>query len=170
MQREARTLANALCCATVLALGCGREPDAPAQEVSGSAATAEDKLAQEPAPSEDEPAPEKPPAVVEVAAATIATEGHPTLVETLSAARCQRELRCGNVGADKAHITLTACRASVATSWRRELNRYRCDGEIERDGLRTCLEDIQKVECAKSFDTLRPIATCKLGSLCLAQR
>lgn len=119
---------------------------------------------------EDSALPQASPLAVIPVAANIASRGNSTLVETLSAARCQRELRCERVGTDKEHASLTACREQIALSWREELNRYACDGEVDREALGACMQDIQQVECGKPFETLKPIASCKLTALCGTRR
>jgi hypothetical protein len=165
MQRRTWELAGTLC--LTWALGCDGGADARvASEKAPAVATPAAKVAAPPPPSEQ---PDAQAHVVEVTAAAIATKGHPALVEMLSAARCQRELRCERVGADKEHASLTACRASIATAWTNELNRYRCEGEIDREAISVCMQQIQKVDCAKPFESLKPLATCKLATLCPAR-
>jgi hypothetical protein len=165
--RRTGVLAGTLWVST-MALGCGGGADAHAKTEKSPAAAAPAAKVQPPPPVRDEP--DAAARVVEVTAAAIATKGNPTLVETLSAARCQRELRCGKVGEDKEHPSLTACRASIATTWTHELNRYRCESEIDRAALSACMQDVQKVDCAKPFESLKSIATCKLGTLCPLSR
>jgi hypothetical protein len=104
-------------------------------------------------------------------------------IQVLVAARCTRELRCGNVGPSKYFTTFDACGLEVAKYMRHELEAEPCPSGIERSALDTCVEKLRADACPdagppqisvmrrrpvpRSIEALGRLATCPTRELCL---
>jgi hypothetical protein len=108
--------------------------------------------------------------LVGVSVTTIATHGHPTVVESIARARCDREFRCGNVADDKTFATTEQCLSSVASAWRDDLNRYECPGGIDQEELDECMREIRNEDCRNPFDSLERLVACRSSDICIATR
>jgi hypothetical protein len=108
--------------------------------------------------------------VVGVSVTTIAVRGNPGVVEGIANARCEREQRCGNIGADKGHLSLDACRNKIAMDWKDDLNRYECPGGIVQRELDECLQEIRNEDCNNPFDKLERVIACRVSDICISSR
>jgi hypothetical protein len=87
-------------------------------------------------------------------------------VHAIAKARCEREGRCENVGADKNYASLDACVAKIEHEWAGDLNKYECPHGIVQSELDQCLADVRAEECGNPFDTLSRIAQCDADDIC----
>jgi hypothetical protein len=87
-------------------------------------------------------------------------------IDRLAAARCDREVRCNNVGADNKYDSRDHCLSSVKASMRGELNQWDCAGGIHTQQLDECLNAIQKEDCGNPIDTVGRLVACRSGDLC----
>jgi len=87
-------------------------------------------------------------------------------VAEITTARCDREARCGNIGAGSRYSDSEACRARVRMDWTTELSAFECPGGIETDELDECLQAIRTEDCANPFDTLSRVVACRSGDIC----
>ncbi|AUX23799.1 uncharacterized protein SOCEGT47_043290 [Sorangium cellulosum] len=87
-------------------------------------------------------------------------------VDSIVAARCDREARCNNIGADREYANRDACDSSVRSEWRDELTFGECPGGIDAKELNECLEAIRDEECGSPLDTLGRLAACRASDLC----
>jgi hypothetical protein len=85
---------------------------------------------------------------------------------SIADSRCERELRCENVGPDKKYSSMQDCKDRITTDWRDDLNARECPGGINRAELEECLAEIRNEDCANPFDTLSRVAACTVGQLC----
>ena len=97
------------------------------------------------------------PAVSEGASAT----------DSIAEARCARESRCDNVGADKAFSSMEDCITRIREDWREELSTRECPGGINETQLNECLAAVRAEECSSPFDTLERVAACTAGQICV---
>lgn len=93
---------------------------------------------------------------------------HATAVKQITTARCDREQKCGNVGAGKDYATSEACVVEVSDEWRDELNAYECPGGVVTKELSECLAEIRNEDCDAPFDTLGRIIACRESDICKA--
>ncbi|MGK4005216.1 DUF6184 family natural product biosynthesis lipoprotein [Sorangium sp. So ce1036] len=91
-------------------------------------------------------------------------------VDSIVQARCDREARCNNIGADRAYASKEACDSRVRAEWRDELNFAECPGGIDPKELNECLQEIRNDDCGNPFDTLGRIVACRSSDLCRATR
>ncbi|KYF92916.1 hypothetical protein BE17_12295 [Sorangium cellulosum] len=91
-------------------------------------------------------------------------------VDSIVAARCDREARCNNVGQGREYASKDACATRIRAEWRDELNFAECPGGIDSKELNECLQEIRNDDCNNPFDTLGRIVACRSSDLCRATR
>ncbi|WP_437746711.1 DUF6184 family natural product biosynthesis lipoprotein [Sorangium sp. So ce302] len=89
-------------------------------------------------------------------------------VDSIVAARCDREARCNNVGQGREYASKDACAIRIRAEWRDELNFAECPGGIDSKELNECLQEIRNDDCNNPFDTLGRIVACRSSDLCRA--
>ncbi|WP_437909655.1 DUF6184 family natural product biosynthesis lipoprotein [Sorangium sp. So ce327] len=89
-------------------------------------------------------------------------------VDSIVAARCDREARCNNVGQGREYASKEACATRIRAEWRDELNFVECPGGIDSKELNECLQEIRNDDCNNPFDTLGRIVACRSSDLCRA--
>jgi hypothetical protein len=110
----------------------------------------------------------KPPPPAETAlAAPAATLDTQSASESIAEARCAREDRCTNVGADKKYSSLQDCMTRVREDWKDDLNARQCPAGTNQAQLNECLNAIRQEECSNPFDTLSRVAECTAGQICV---
>ena len=87
-------------------------------------------------------------------------------VTSLAAERCDRELRCKNVGAKEKYKTRAECVTEMERDKRDDLNSDVCPGGIRQKELNDCLQAIHEEACGNPLDTLTRLAACRSGNLC----
>ena len=106
------------------------------------------------------------PAAVASFAPSAATGLTAEAVAQLSAARCAREARCGNIGADKSYSNQTQCETKLRADMKEELNGYECPKGIVLKEFTECLQAIRAEECASPLDTLARVVACSESDIC----
>jgi Family of unknown function (DUF6184) len=86
--------------------------------------------------------------------------------ESITEARCARESRCDNVGADKKYSSMEDCAARIRDDWRGDLDARSCQAGVNDAQLDECLNEIRAEECSSPFDTLERVAACTAGQIC----
>lgn len=94
------------------------------------------------------------------------TASNASVMKFIPDARCEREIRCDNIGAGKDYSTPKDCMDEIATEWRDDLNAIECPGGIDRAELSECLEEIRNEDCGNPFDTLGRVVACRSSDLC----
>jgi hypothetical protein len=84
--------------------------------------------------------------------------------EEIAAARCERELRCDNVGPNETYTSREDCLRSLWIDTYDELSA--CEDGVERRQLDGCLHEIRTRGCAM-IARLDAYAACRLDRLCL---
>lgn len=84
----------------------------------------------------------------------------------IASARCDREARCSNVGADKKFASEENCQNSIRSEWAQDLNAYDCPKGVVEKELNECLTAIRDEDCNSPFDTLGRISACTVGQIC----
>jgi hypothetical protein len=87
-------------------------------------------------------------------------------VRAIAKARCERETRCNNVGADKDYASAGACEEKIRADWAGDLNKYQCPGGTNKAELDECLAGVRSEDCGNPFDTLASIAQCDSSDIC----
>jgi len=86
--------------------------------------------------------------------------------ESITEARCAREQRCENIGADKKYSSFADCSARIRNDWKDELNTRECPGGIDQKELDECLAAVRAEDCNSPFDTLGRLSECTAGPMC----
>ena len=86
--------------------------------------------------------------------------------ESITEARCAREQRCENIGADKKYSSFSDCGARVRNDWKDDLNARECPGGVNQKELDECLASIRNEDCNSPLDTLSRLTQCTAGPIC----
>lgn len=89
-----------------------------------------------------------------------------TAIDRLVAARCEREERCKNVGADKKYTNPSACGQKLRNDMKDDLNAKDCPRGVDQKELNECLEQIRKEDCGSPIDAISRLTECRSGELC----
>ena len=85
-------------------------------------------------------------------------------VATITSARCQREARCGKVGAGRAHANAKACQRELAGDTLEVLD-PECRAGVDPLAVALCANKLRTLECSVTVDTLGRINQCRASSL-----
>ncbi|HEX4335939.1 MAG TPA: DUF6184 family natural product biosynthesis lipoprotein [Polyangiaceae bacterium] len=88
-------------------------------------------------------------------------------IKDIVTARCDREERCSNVGADKTYATRDACTSKLDGTTQSDINLSDCKHGVDRPKLHECLDKIHAEDCGNPIDTLSRVAACRTGALCI---
>lgn len=86
--------------------------------------------------------------------------------EQLAEARCSREVRCNNVGAEKRYASLEDCLTRVWTEWQGDFDSRECPAGVDPTAFDRCLTEIRVLECSSPPESLELIPACQAASLC----
>lgn len=87
-------------------------------------------------------------------------------VHALSTARCEREMRCNNVGSGRKYESMDACTQKLDSRGYEDLGPGECKSGIRKDKLDTCLSAIRSERCGSPLDTLTRLVSCRSAALC----
>jgi hypothetical protein len=87
-------------------------------------------------------------------------------VEAITAARCERELRCRNIGPEEGYVSVAACESEIRSEWQDELNATACGAGVAQKQLDECLEEVRNEDCVNAIDTLERLGACRSNDLC----
>ncbi|HKY40059.1 MAG TPA: DUF6184 family natural product biosynthesis lipoprotein [Polyangiaceae bacterium] len=87
--------------------------------------------------------------------------------DQIARARCDREQKCSNIGADKTYSSMQDCLARIQNDWKDDLNARECPGGINQHELDECMGQIRAEACGNPFDTLARITECTQGQICI---
>lgn len=81
-------------------------------------------------------------------------------------ARCDREMRCGNVGGAQRFADRGACVSQVKKDFAEALDAVDCAGGVDSTRLDECLTDARREDCNNPFDTIGRVASCRTSNIC----
>jgi hypothetical protein len=87
-------------------------------------------------------------------------------IERIVGARCEREMRCGNVGADKKFSDDSNCRSEVMKDFHDDLNAEECPAGVDAKELNECLTEARNEDCGNPFDTIGRVVACRTSDIC----
>ena len=105
--------------------------------------------------------------VKETSATTSQRQADTAVVDRLSAARCDQEQRCKNIGPDAKFASRQVCLDNIRGGIGNDLNSYDCPRGLDRDSVDRCLAAIASEECSHPFDTLSRQDKCRSSAICL---
>jgi hypothetical protein len=104
---------------------------------------------------------------------TESTAGAPSMTAPAAAlakiavARCDREVRCKNVGPKQKYLTHSECVTKTQNDKRDDINASDCPRGIEEHALAKCLDAIRSEDCGNPLDTIGRVNACRTGNLCV---
>jgi hypothetical protein len=87
---------------------------------------------------------------------------------SIAAARCEREVRCNNIGADKKYASKEACVAKIKEDKIDGLNADDCKYGIDQKELGECMTEIRNEDCNNPLDAIGRLAACRTSDICKA--
>jgi hypothetical protein len=88
-------------------------------------------------------------------------------ISRVTAARCDREVACNNIGSGKTFDTREACVNQIGHDARADLRAEECPGGISEPDLNDCLADVRSEKCDGAMGAISRLAACRKGKLCL---
>lgn len=129
-----------------------QSPDEASRSSSGDQAASDETAMIEPSPDQDELA----------APGT----GGANAADAIAQARCAREARCDNIGADKKFSSTDECVQRIRDEWREDLSARECKSGVDDAELNECLSEVRSEDCSSPFDTLERVAACTSAEIC----
>jgi hypothetical protein len=96
------------------------------------------------------------------------TTANDPAIRSIAQARCDREARCNDVGADGKFSTHDACLAEISGKLVDELDLSECPGGVVQKELDECLAEIENESCNNPIDKIERFAACRESDLCKA--
>jgi hypothetical protein len=96
--------------------------------------------------------------------ATADNQKSSTLIAT---ARCEREVKCNNVGEEGKYVTQEDCVVSLEPATRGELDKRDCPGGVSEIELRQCTDEIKQTDCDSPFQNIELVTECSNEELCV---
>lgn len=88
-------------------------------------------------------------------------------VGKIASARCEREVRCNNIGTKEKYSTRDDCVMRMRDDKRDDINEKDCPGGIDKKQLNACVVAIHDEACGNPLDTISRLVACRSGSICL---
>ena len=88
-------------------------------------------------------------------------------VARIASARCEREVRCNNVGTKEKFSSRADCVIRMQDDKRDGINESDCPGGIDKKQLNACLAAIRDEACGNPLDTISRLVSCRSTSICL---
>ena len=88
-------------------------------------------------------------------------------VSSIATARCDRELKCKNIGTNQKYLTTDECITKLQNDKRTAINAQECPGGVSDSDLASCLKSIREEDCGNPLDSISRLTACRAGALCL---
>jgi len=88
-------------------------------------------------------------------------------VSSIATARCDRELKCKNIGTNQKYLTTDECITKLQNDKRTAINAQECPGGVSDSDLASCLKSIREEDCGNPLDSVSRLTACRAGALCL---
>jgi hypothetical protein len=88
-------------------------------------------------------------------------------VSSIATARCDRELKCKNIGSNKTYLSTNECITKLQNDKRTDLNADECPGGVSDKDLSSCLKAIREEDCGNPLDSISRLTACRSSALCL---
>jgi hypothetical protein len=88
-------------------------------------------------------------------------------VSSIATARCDRELKCKNIGTNQKYLTTDECVTKMQNDKRTGLNPQECPDGVSDKDLASCLKAIREEDCGNPLDTVSRLTACRTGAMCL---
>jgi hypothetical protein len=88
-------------------------------------------------------------------------------ISSVATARCDRELRCKNIGANQKYLSTDECVTKLQNDKRVDINPQECPGGVNDKELASCLKSIRDEDCGNPLDSLSRLTACRASALCM---
>ncbi len=88
-------------------------------------------------------------------------------VAKIAGARCDREMRCGNVGPNEKFSTRAECVSKTEADKHNDIKTEDCMLGVSQTGLTECLKTIRDEDCDNPIDSIMRLRACRSGNVCL---
>ncbi len=88
-------------------------------------------------------------------------------VSKIAGARCDREVRCGNVGPNEKYPSREDCISKTQVEKQSDINTSECTLGVSQRGLTECLKAVRDEDCGNPLDALTRLNACRSGNVCL---
>jgi hypothetical protein len=152
-------------------VGCERKPSERGQPGGGTPSTAEQPPAQGPSaeqqPTEQQKAEQqrKEAEKKSIGGGPGATAQPMTALASIAAARCDREVKCNQVGPDKKYKTRTDCIAAMMKDKKDDFSVNSC-AAVDQKKLGDCVQEIHNERCGSPIDWFNRVELCRSSKLC----
>jgi Family of unknown function (DUF6184) len=89
---------------------------------------------------------------------------------SIATARCDRELRCKNIGPNEKYLSTSECVSKLQNDKRSDINAQECPGGISDKALTSCLQAVREEDCNNPLDAISRLTACRTGNLCIEKR
>ncbi|MBI2393570.1 MAG: hypothetical protein HYV09_28590 [Deltaproteobacteria bacterium] len=87
-------------------------------------------------------------------------------INKIVGARCDREMKCGNIGPDKKFSDQNSCMVTVGKDFGDDINADECPAGVDTKELDECLTEARNEDCKNPFDTIGRVAACRTSDIC----
>jgi hypothetical protein len=88
-------------------------------------------------------------------------------VSSIATARCDRELKCKNVGPNQKYLSTDECVTKMQNDKRTALNPQECPQGVSDKELASCLRAIRGEDCGNPLDSVSRLTECRSGAMCM---
>ena len=88
-------------------------------------------------------------------------------VSAIATARCDRELKCKNIGTNKTYLSTDECVTKMQNDKRTGLNEHECPNGVIDKELASCLKSIREEDCGNPLDQISRLTNCRSGAMCM---
>jgi hypothetical protein len=88
-------------------------------------------------------------------------------LDRLADARCDREVRCNNVGIGLQYATRGVCSQMAHGSLANDLNEYGCPRGLDASAVGRCLAAIRNQTCNQPLESISRLGPCGSGAMCI---
>jgi hypothetical protein len=88
-------------------------------------------------------------------------------ISSVATARCDRELRCKNIGVNQKYLSTDECITKLQNDKRVDINPQECPGGVNEKELASCLKSIRDEDCGNPLDAIGRLSACRAGALCV---
>ena len=90
-------------------------------------------------------------------------------VSIVATERCDRELRCKNIGPNKSYLSTDECITKLQNDKRVDINPQECPGGVSDKDLASCLKSIRDEDCGNPLDSISRLTSCRSSALCITK-
>ncbi len=87
-------------------------------------------------------------------------------IARVASAKCDRETRCGNIGAGRSYDSRAQCETVHRGKLTDDIRLKDCRGGINEGELQECIREVRTESCTNPFEKFATHAECRVSELC----